>query len=100
LTLTWFQNLLSNSTCAATEWIAFLTLTYVALLEPVLVAFDTPLRLRGPPWDWSAVVDFVGGLTFLAAMGAHNRLHSCLYIWLTLIRGTINVVSTRWLYDM
>jgi hypothetical protein len=46
-------------------WIAFLTLTYVALLEPVLIAFDAPLRMRGPPWHWSAILDFLGGVTFL-----------------------------------
>lgn len=41
-------------------YIAFITLTYVAVLEPVLIAFDAPLRMRGPPWRWSAVADFLG----------------------------------------
>ena len=45
-------------------WITLLTLTYVALLEPIFVAFDAPIRVR-PPWRWSALVDAVGGLTFL-----------------------------------
>lgn len=45
-------------------WITLLTLTYVALLEPIFVAFDAPIRVR-PPWRWSALVDLVGGLTFL-----------------------------------
>lgn len=46
-------------------YITVLTLTYVALLVPVLTAFDAPLRVSGPPWRWSAWVDFVGGLSFL-----------------------------------
>ena len=41
-------------------WITLLTLTYVALLEPIFVAFDAPIRVR-PPWRWSALVDAVGG---------------------------------------
>ena len=38
------------------------TASYVALLEPIFVAFDAPIRVR-PPWRWSALVDLVGGLT-------------------------------------
>jgi len=45
----------------------FLTLTYVGILEPILIGFDAPLKLR-PPWHWSAVVDFIGGFSFLIDM--------------------------------
>ena len=49
----------------------FLTLTHVALLTPIFVAFDAPTRLGGhgsDPWPWEAVVDFAVGVFFLAAL--------------------------------
>jgi hypothetical protein len=39
----------------------------VGILEPILIGFDAPLKLR-PPWHWSAVVDFIGGFSFLVDM--------------------------------
>lgn len=43
-----------------------LTLTHVALLTPIFVAFDAPTRLGGPdPWPWEATIDFCVGLFFL-----------------------------------
>lgn len=42
-----------------------LTLTHVALLTPLLIAFDAPLRVR-PPARWSAILDFAVGAVFAA----------------------------------
>jgi len=51
-----------------------LTLTHVALLTPIFVAFDAPMRLGGPdPWPWTAVADFAVGAFFLASVLANFR---------------------------
>ena len=42
-----------------------LTLTHVALLTPLLIAFDAPLRVR-PPARWAAILDFAVGAVFAA----------------------------------